>query len=266
MVEVDNGVTVLEAARSAGIYIPTLCYHPDLLPYGGCRLCIVEIEGMRGLPASCTTPATNGMKVITESARLTELRRTYLEFILTEHPNACLNCDRRERCQPNDVCLKDIAVSERCVTCYANGHCQLQAIVDYIGLESITLPYSYKSLPVDYEREPLIKRDYNLCILCGRCVQMCADVRGIGAIAITRRGVDTVVGTAFDRPLQDAGCRFCGACVEVCPTGALTDAAAERGKDADIAVKVPCTYNCPAHINVPLYVYLAGEGKHITVH
>ncbi len=262
-VEAEKGTTVLQAAQSAGIYIPTLCYHPNLQPYGGCRLCIVEIENMRGLPTSCTTPATEGMVVTTSTPELQELRRSFLQLILTEHPNACLTCHRRERCGPYDICLRHVAITERCVSCPNNKQCELQYLVDYIGLQEVTLPYRYKELPVDYEREPLIKRDYNLCILCGRCVQMCSDVRGIGAVSFIHRGFETVVGTAFDRPLQDSGCRFCGACVEVCPTGALTDMGSEYQPDLDQeSVAVPCKYACPAGINVPLYVYLIGEGKY----
>ena len=261
--ETEKGATVLQAAQSAGIYIPTLCYHPDLQPYGGCRLCIVEIENMRGLPTACTTPATDGMKVTTKSPQLQELRKAFLELILTEHPNACLTCHRRQRCMPNDICLREVAVSERCVSCPNNHQCELQDLVDYIGIgEELTLPYKYKNLPVDFTREPLIQRDYNLCILCGRCVQMCQDVRGIGAIGFSQRGFDTLVGTAFDKPLQDSGCRFCGACVEVCPTGALMDSEAAFKPDKDWQeVAVPCQHACPAGINVPLYVYLAGQGK-----
>ncbi|MGD0780000.1 MAG: FAD-dependent oxidoreductase [Dehalococcoidales bacterium] len=263
-VEVENGVTVLQAVQSAGIYIPTLCYHPDLQPYGGCRLCIVEIENMRGLPTACTTPATNGMKVTTKSPQLQELRKAFLELILTEHPNACLTCHRRERCKPNDICLREVAVSERCVSCPNNHQCELQDLVDYIGIgDELTLPYRYKNLPVDFAREPLIQRDYNLCILCGRCVQICQDVRGIGAIGFAKHGYDTVVGTPYDRPLQDSNCRFCGACVEVCPTGALMDSEAAFKPDKDWQeVAVPCQHACPAGINVPLYVYLAGQGKY----
>ncbi len=262
-IEVKQGATVLQAAQSAGIYVPTLCYHPDLQPYGGCRLCIVEIDNVRGLPTSCTTPATADMVVRTDTERLQNLRRSYLQLILTEHPNACLTCHRRERCGPNDICLHDVTVNERCVSCAANGHCELQRLVDYIGIGELSLPYEYKSLPVDYDREPLIQRDYNLCILCGRCVQMCTDVRGIGAISFVSRGVDTVVSTAFDRPLQDSNCRFCGACVQVCPTGALVDSEAVKHPDYDWEqAAVPCKYACPAGINIPLYVYLIGEGKY----
>jgi len=261
-VAVNKGTTVLEAARQADIYIPTLCYHPDLQPYGGCRLCIVEIENMRGIPTACTTPATEGMVVRTGTPQLQELRRDFLKLILAEHPNTCLTCERRERCGPNDICLRHVAVNERCVTCPNNKQCELQKVVDYIGIGETEIPYRLKEVPVD-DRDPLIERDYNLCILCGRCVQVCQDVRGIGVYSFINRGSDTVVGTAFNRSLQESGCRFCGACVEVCPTGALMDKAAKYQPELDPeSVAVPCRYACPAGINVPLYVYLIGEGKY----
>ncbi|MFC1982442.1 FAD-dependent oxidoreductase [Chloroflexota bacterium] len=261
-VEIGAGVSVLEAAQGAGIYIPTLCYHPSVEPYGGCRLCLTEIEKMRGVVPSCTTPATDGMVVRTNTPQLQELRQDTLQLILTEHPNSCLTCHRRERCGPYDICLRNVAVTERCVTCPKNGQCELQRVVDYIGIGEMPLPYEYKGLPVD-DREPLIQRDYNFCILCGRCVQMCQDVRGIGAISFINRGSSAIVGTAFNRPLQDSGCRFCGACVEICPTGALMDKEALRQPCLEKeAVSVPCHYACPAGINVPLYVYLTGERKY----
>ena len=127
-VEATRGMTVLEAATSVGIYIPTLCYFPDLEPYGGCRLCVVEIENVRGLPTSCTTPATDGMVVHTESAAINDVRRTALELLLTNHPCECLECHRRERCGPYDVCLRHVAVTDRCVVCPANGQCELSAV------------------------------------------------------------------------------------------------------------------------------------------
>ena len=260
-VKAKEGMTILEAAKEAGIYIPTLCYHPYLSPYGGCRLCVVEIEKMRGFPTSCTTPADDGMVVQTNTPQLQELRRGVLELVLSEHPHACLTCWRRERCCSFDICLRSVDVTERCVTCPKNGQCELQQIVDYIGIEEVTLPYTYKELPI--QKEPLIRRDYNLCILCGRCVGACQEARGIGAIAFTYRGSQALVGTAFDLPLQESGCRFCGACVEVCPTGALMDKDAvwQPWLDRE-AVVVPCHYACPAGINVPLYVNLTGEGKY----
>ncbi len=221
-VEARTGNTVLEAAKKAGIYIPTLCYHPSLSTFGGCRLCIVEIEKMRGLPPSCTTPATDGMVVKTNTPQLQEFRRGVLELILTEHPHVCLICDRRNRCKPFDICLRSVAVTERCVLCPKNGRCELQEVADYIGIEGLTLPYSDKEDPT-YTNDPFFDRDYKLCILCGRCVRVCQEVRGASAISFTQRGSRTLVGTAFGRPLIDSGCQFCLACVDVCPTSALME-------------------------------------------
>ncbi|MBM2825612.1 MAG: BzdV protein [Dehalococcoidales bacterium] len=261
-VEVRQGATVLEAAQAAGIYIPTLCYHPSLTPYGACRLCIVEIEKMRGLPTSCTTPAADGMVVKTKTPQLQQFREGVLELMLTEHPHICLACDRKERCGPTNICLRSPDVTERCVTCAKNRNCELQQVFDYIGPKEVTLPYTYRELPIHRE-DPFFDRDYNLCILCGRCVRICQEVREVGAIAFTFRGSQSLVGTAFNRPLQESGCRFCGACVDVCPTGALMDREAKLHPELDReAIVVPCHYACPAEINVPLYVDLIGKGKY----
>lgn len=163
-VEAKRGMTVLEAAKAADIYIPTLCYHPALSPYGGCRLCVIEIENMRGFPTACTTPANNDMVIRTTTAQLQEFRKGILELILTEHPHTCLLCNRDERCAPFDICLRSVDITERCVLCPKNKRCELQQVVDYIGIEEITLPYTYKELPIHTD-DPFFDRDYNLCIL-----------------------------------------------------------------------------------------------------
>ena len=196
---------------------------------------------MRRPTASCTTPAADGMVVHTDTPEIQRLRRDILELILSEHPHACFTCDRRERCGPLDICLRNVAVTARCVTCPMNGHCELQRVVDYVGVDGVGLPYTFKGLPVAKDGA-FFDRDYNLCILCGRCVRVCQEVRATGAIAFTYRGSEALVGTAFDLPLQDVGCQFCGACVDVCPTGALVERNNKWAGSPDKTVTSICPY------------------------
>ncbi len=249
------GSTVLEIARENSLFIPTLCYHPMLTPYGGCRLCIVEIEGLRGLPTSCTTPATEGMKVKTDTPAIQQYRRDVLHFILSEHPNSCLTCWRKVRCRPGDICLRHEQVTPRCVVCPKNYRCELQQVSDYIGIKEVQtpykvggkpirdigVPYQYKGTPV-HKDEPCYDRDYNLCILCGRCVRACQDICGTSAIAFTYRGSQALVGTSFGRTLEESGCVFCGTCVDVCPVGALFDKKAKWQPFPDKTVTTICNY------------------------
>ena len=230
-IEVEPEKTVLEAALQAGIYIPNLCYHPDLPSVGACRLCIVEIEGMKGTPTACTTTVKEGMVVRTNTPKVQELRKNLIWLILSEHP-------------------KDLSESS-----------QLKKVVEWIGVKDVLPEYipHPKNLPV-FSDEPLFIRDLNRCILCGRCVRICQEVRGVGAIGFVSRGTTAIVGTSYDLPMKDAGCKFCGACVEVCPSGALFDKEEFEEKDRE-KILLPCKNSCPAGIDIPRYVRLIAERR-----
>jgi predicted molibdopterin-dependent oxidoreductase YjgC len=241
VVKVKEGATILEAAQHAGIYIPTLCTHSHLMPYGGCRLCIVQIEGQEGFPTACTMPAEEGMVVSTETKLIQELRRRILELILSEHPYTCLICDRKETCQDYQEGVRKAGVTTGCQFCPKKGSCQLEEVIDYIGLKEVIFPIDYKAIPKE-ENDPFFERDYNLCILCGRCVRVCQEVRGAGAIAFTYRGSKVLVGTAFQKSLLESDCQFCGACVDVCPTGALAEKINKWEGPPDHTVESICPY------------------------
>jgi NADPH-dependent glutamate synthase beta subunit-like oxidoreductase/ferredoxin len=236
-VPAEEGQTVLEAALKSGIYIPHLCHHPDLTPVGACRLCIVEIERIQGLPPSCTTLAEEGMTVKTRTDRIDRMRRLAMELLLADHPPECLACSK-----------------------YLN--CELQSVKQYLGIsEELRVRRRIKPLP-SYTGNPLFTHDFTRCIRCGRCVRACHELRGIGVVSFLLRGQEIRIGTAFDRSLAEAGCRFCGACAEVCPTGAIRDQEElVKGRKRREAL-VSCQYNCPAEIDVPRYLRFIREKKY----
>lgn len=217
------GQTVIQAAMDAGIYVPYLCYWPGMKPYGACRMCVVEVEGQRGTPTSCTLPATDGMVVKTNTPVAQDLREGILDLLLSEHPHGCLTCHRIELCGPQDVCLRHIRVTDRCVVCPKNERCELKDTVRYVNvnLES-PLAYHYRNLQVE-TKDPFYDRDYNLCIVCARCVRVCEEIRGDDAICLTDRSGTALVGTSRGTSLLESGCEFCGACVDLCPVGALVE-------------------------------------------
>jgi len=248
-VKAKQGMTVLEAAQSAGVYIPTLCSDPDLRPYGACRLCVVEIEKMRGLPTACTTPATDGMVVHTSTPAVNEVRRTTIELLLADHPSECLICDRKERCQPFDICLRNVAVTERCVTCPKNEHCELQEIVDYLGVKALPFHRTTRTIPVD-SSNPFFDRDLNKCILCGKCVRVCDEVLGVGAIDLIYRGYASKVAAFSDRPIIESNCVSCGECVAHCPVAALIPKKADRPTE-EVASTCPyCGVGCGIYLGM----------------
>jgi len=257
----DSENTILEAANKAGIYIPTLCSHPDLPPASECGLCVVSIEGKADLCQACNTKAASGMVVRSDSTEVRAKQREALLKILKLHPNACLTCWRRERCKPSDICLRNVDVTERCVTCPENGHCELQQVVDFLDMGNDNIPYQYRNLPVQRDN-PYFDLDYNLCIACGRCVRACRDVRGIKALDFKEIDGHKVAGPV-KATYKESGCKYCFTCVEVCPVGALVDKQARyRAISEWEGYVVPCSYACPAHIDIPRYLNYIARGKY----
>ncbi|MFH1747029.1 MAG: molybdopterin-dependent oxidoreductase [Planctomycetota bacterium] len=217
-----EGVTVLRAAELNDVYIPSLCSHKDLTPFGGCRLCVVEIDGMRGYPLACSTLAAEGMRILTDTAALREMRQEILQLILSEHPSSCLICGEKDECRESQQTIRKAGVTTGCRSCPNDGQCELQDVAERIGVTDIKYPIDYRGYEVEHD-DPFFDRDYNTCILCGRCVRMCQEVRGTSVLAFKFRGPRSQIGPAYGRSHVEAGCEFCGACVDVCPTGTLAD-------------------------------------------
>ncbi|MCC6593254.1 MAG: (2Fe-2S)-binding protein, partial [Xanthomonadales bacterium] len=193
-VRVPKGTAILAAARSHGIEIPKLCATDMVEAFGSCRLCLVEIEGRRGTPASCTTPAEDGMVVHTQTARLAALRRGVMELYISDHPLDCL-------------------------TCSANGDCELQDMAGAVGLREVRYGQDGRKHRTEAKDEsnPYFTFDSSKCIVCSRCVRACAEVQGTFALTITGRGLESKVSTgSFD--FLSSECVSCGACVQACPT------------------------------------------------
>ncbi len=212
-VKTRKGDTVLQAAQSAGIYIPTLCADEDLEPYGGCRLCVVEIDGVRGQPTSCTTPAANGMVVRTQTPAVEKIRHTAVELIMSDHPADCL------------ICVK-------------NQRCDLQKVAAYLGIDQYKFKHTSRAVALDISN-PFFERNLNKCILCAKCARVCDEIRGVGAIDVAYRGFTSVMATFGNKPMLDSNCISCGACVSKCPVGALY---LKDDMRADREIRTICTY------------------------
>lgn len=212
---ISPGSTILEAARTMKIPIPTLCHHPLLTPFGGCRLCIVEVKGSHRPVTSCTTPVTEGMEVITSTPEIRELRKTVLELILSDHPQECLVCE-------------------------GAGSCTLQELAYAHGIKDTRFG-GERRIYDKRDGNPFIEKDLEKCILCGKCVRICDEIQGVKAIDFSGRGFGAKISTAYEKDLD---CEFCGQCVSVCPTGALTGKqwrSKGRQKDIDV-IQTVCPY------------------------
>lgn len=196
-VTVPEGTTILDAAKTIGIEIPTLCHHPDLEARAVCRICVVEIDGQKLLQPSCAYPVSEGMSVRTNTPLVRQARRVTLELLLARHPQDCLQCIR-------------------------NQVCELQELAERLQIREVRFERKLRSLPKD-ESTPAIVRDPNKCILCRRCVSMCHDVQAAGVLYPVNRGVDTLVVPAYESELDEVACALCGQCIHACPVGAISE-------------------------------------------
>lgn len=198
LVSTTEGTTILQAAKAAEKYIPTLCHLEGLTPVGACRLCIVEVSGSDRLFPSCTTPVQDGMSVTTNSPRLARYRKITLELLLVEKNHIC-------------------------AVCVSNNHCELQAMASAMGINNVRYAYNYPKLPLDLSH-PRYVLDHNRCILCTRCVRVCAEVEGAHVWNITARGANTRLVSDLNQNWgSSTTCTSCGKCVQVCPTGAMAE-------------------------------------------
>jgi predicted molibdopterin-dependent oxidoreductase YjgC len=224
-VTVRKHSTVLAAVKKLDIPLPTLCHHPALTPYGGCRLCIVEVKGIARPVTACTTPANEGMEVVTASPALEKMRRTTLELILSDHPNDCMVCER-------------------------TGNCTLQELAYFYGIKENRF-VGERRMYKKRDHNPFVERDMEKCILCGQCVRICDEVQGVGAIDFVHRGFRTKISPPYER---DLNCEFCGQCVAVCPTGALTGKMwGKKGRQNLKKVDTVCSY-CGCGCSLTLHV------------
>ena len=213
-IKVPEGTTILEAAKQAGIDIPTLCFLKEINEVGDCRMCIVEVEGRRGFATSCIQTVEEGMVVHTHTQNVLEARHVILDLIISNHAKDCLTCTR-------------------------SGNCELQMLATKFNVLSVEFPGEMTQHKVD-DLSPSIVRDFNKCILCRRCVAACKNVQHIGAIDVINRGFESCISTVGDCSLNNVNCTFCGQCIEACPTGALHEK--ESINDVWSKLKDPDTY------------------------
>lgn len=195
--QVPKDYTILEAARSANIEIPTLCFLKDINEIGACRMCVVEIKGARSLQAACVYPVSEGLEIYTQSPSVREARKVTLELILSNH-------------------------DKKCLTCVRSKNCELQTLAEELNIKDIRFEGETSKLPLD-DFSPSVVRDPNKCVLCRRCVSMCKNVQQVSVIDTNERGFKSIVSSAFNKSLNEVPCTMCGQCINVCPVGALRE-------------------------------------------
>jgi predicted molibdopterin-dependent oxidoreductase YjgC len=228
VVSAKEGTTILEAAKENGVDIPHLCYDKNLSSFGGCRLCVVEVEGAKTLIASCTNEVREGMVVQTESENVVNVRKDIIDLLLASHPEDCLTCEQ-------------------------TGNCKLQDYAYRYGVKRSSYKGAKRNYPIE-SLNPVMERDQSKCILCGKCVRVCKEVQVTGTIDFANRGFETKIATAFDDPISTENCRLCGQCISVCPTGAIVNKQLKGTRPWEVTkVRTTCPF-CGVGCNFDLNV------------
>ena len=228
-VQAEVGAPLVEAIKQNGSFISNLCYVDGIPAYAGCRTCLVEIEGARGLQLACTSRVAEGMVVRTKTDEVLEARQAVLSIINANHSDRCLTCHRRVHCQPGDICLRDDNVTHRCLTCAKNYRCELQTtnellqMANYEPWQGEARTFYEAEQPEADRANPFLEFDPQMCILCTRCVRVCDEVRHTGALTLAGRGSETRIAFGAGGAVEESNCDFCGSCIDACPTATLLE-------------------------------------------
>jgi predicted molibdopterin-dependent oxidoreductase YjgC len=228
-IEVPDSSPLVEVIKQQGTFISNLCYIDGIPPYAGCRTCLVEIEGARGLQLACTSRVNDGMEVRTQTAQVLDARQAVLSIINANHSDRCLTCHRRVHCMPGDICLRDDTVTHRCLTCAKNYRCELQTTNEMLHMANVEpwlgeeRTYYESEAPEADRANPFLEFDPQMCIICTRCVRACDEIRHTGAVTLAGRGPTTVIAFGAGGAIHESNCDFCGACIDVCPTATLLE-------------------------------------------
>ncbi len=249
--QVEKGIPLLLAAERAGVRIPHLCYYEGTSVFAGCRVCVVQIDNVRGMPTSCTTPTADGQVVWTRTEEVLEMQRGVMALIMADHPDRCLTCHRQKHCGINDICLRDSVVTYRCLTCAKNKRCEFQSATEELEMFKFPMRYyqeehawygpGHVETPIRRDN-PFIELDFNECILCARCVRTCDEVRGLSCYEMSYKGPQARIDTSFGLSLQAVGCDGCGACIDACPVNTIMDRPSKWAGPSQRTVTTTCPH------------------------